>query len=110
MDKQPALHVALILLFLVGLSLYGFYAAMHPVRMRTDITPAQYGVEYENVAFETADGISIRGWFIPAENLHAPAVILAHGYGGDMGDLLPSRIFLHNDYNLLFFDFRYFGA
>jgi pimeloyl-ACP methyl ester carboxylesterase len=32
-----------------------------------------------------------------------------HGYGGDMGDILPSRIFLHEKYNLFFFDFRYFG-
>lgn len=109
MDKQPAIHVAVILLFLVGLSVYGLYAALHPVKMHSDNTPAEYGIQYENVEFKTADGIEIRGWFVPAENPHAPAVILTHGYGGDMGDLLSSRIFLHNKYNLLFFDFRYFG-
>lgn len=61
------------------------------------------------MAFQTADKVTIRGWFIPAKNTHAPTVILMHGYGGDKGDILPSRLFLHDNYNLLFFDFRYFG-
>ena len=30
--------------------------------------PADYGMEYEDISFETADGVTISGWFIPADS------------------------------------------
>ena len=36
-------------------------------------------------------------------------LILLHGYPADKGNILPALAFLHADFNLLLFDFRYLG-
>lgn len=81
----------------------------HPNKLHSDITPKDFGLSFENISFRTQDGIVLKGWFIPNKNPHAKTIILLHGYGADKGNILPTRIFLHQDYNLLLFDFRYFG-
>ncbi len=98
-----------VIVFTVAYSLLGFYLAIRPIRITSSITPAALNVPYENVSFNTSDGILIKGWFIPSAKPYAKTIILLHGYPADKGDILPSRLFLHHDYNLLFIDFRYFG-
>lgn len=66
-------------------------------------------MEYENVSFETADGLTLRGWHIPAKKPNDKTVILLHGYPADKGNILPPLAFLHDDFNLLLFDFRSLG-
>lgn len=99
------LFIALILL----LSLWGFYLAIRPVKITSTLTPKTFGIDYEPVQFTTSDHVLIKGWFIPNKNPHAKTIVLLHGYPADKGDLLLSRLFLHKDYHLLFFDFRYLG-
>jgi len=96
-------------IFIILLSLWGFYLALRPFRYTSDLIPRQVGANYENVSFQTSDNITIKGWFIPSKRKTNKTIILLHGYPADKGDILPSRIFLHNNYNLLFIDFRYFG-
>lgn len=98
------------ILFLLLLSLWGFYLAIHPLRIISTITPKDFGIHYEDVSFRTRDNVLIRGWFIASPNPKAKTIIMLHGYPADKGDILPSRLFLHRTYHLLFFDFRYFGA
>lgn len=95
--------------FIILLSLWVFYLAIRPIRITSTTTPAYFGITYENISIQTTDGITIKGWFVPNKNPHAPTIILLHGYPADKGDILPSRIFLHKKYNLLFIDFRYLG-
>lgn len=102
-------NIFVILICTLLLSLWGFYLAIRPFRFTTDITPKDLGVAYENVEFKTQDNITIRGWFIPNPKSEGKAIILLHGYPADKGNILPSRLFLHKKYNLLFIDFRYFG-
>ena len=97
-----------ILLFFVIVSLYGFYTAVRPPKIHSSFTPTDFGLNFETVALKTTDGIDIKGWFIPQENTDK-IIIALHGYPADKGDILPSLVFLHQDFNLLFFDFRYFG-
>lgn len=98
------------LILLISLiSLLGFYLALRPARFISDVTPTQFGAQYEPVAFTTSDGIIIKGWFVPSAKAHAKTIIVLHGYPADKGDILPTRIFLHKNYNLLFMDFRYLG-
>ena|SRR3990167_2504512 len=92
------------------LSLFGFYLILRPFRIISTDTPKQFGVDYEDVTFRTEDGITLKGWFVPNSNPHAKTIIVLHGYPADKGDILLTRLFLHKDYNLLFFDFRYLGA
>lgn len=101
--------ILITLVFVTLLSLWVFYLAIRPIRIISTTTPADFGLEFEHVSFQTADNITINGWFIPNKNPHAQTIILMHGYPADKGDILPSRIFLHQKYHLLFFDFRYLG-
>lgn len=103
---KPLIYLGIIILLV---SFIGFYLAVRPVRIISDLTPERFGVKYETVSFKTSDGIFIKGWFVPSEKPHAKTIIVLHGYPADKGDILPSRIFLHKNYNLLFMDFRYHG-
>ena len=73
------------------------------------MTPRDLGLDYENVSFKTSDGLTLRGWYIPATKASAKTLILLHGYPADKGNILPPLAFLQEDFNLLLFDFRYLG-
>lgn len=95
--------------FLIITSLWGFYSSIRPPRFVSTITPQDLGMAYEDVSFSTDDGVALKGWFIPAEKSDAKTIVLLHGYPADKGDILPALAFLHDEYNLFLFDFRYFG-
>lgn len=100
----------LILLFFLVTSFWGFYSSIRPPKIISDITPRDFGLDYEEVTFVTNDNITLDGWFIPhQEGLKVKTVILLHGYPADKGDILPARAFLNQKYNLFLFDFRYLG-
>ena len=82
----------------------------HP-RANHTATPAGY----EDVRFPTTDGLSLHGWFLPAEGRPpeaglAPTVLHVHGNSGSIAghrfavEFLPSEGF-----NVLLFDYRSFG-
>lgn len=96
-------------IFLVFLSLFGFYSSIRPPRIVSGTTPKDLGLEYEQVSFTTADGVRLAGWFIPSQVENAKTIILLHGYPAEKGDILPVLSFLNEKYNLFLFDFRYFG-
>lgn len=98
-----------ILIALSLLSLWGFYSAIRPTKIISAISPTDFHIPFEDINFYTKDQMLIKGWFIPAKNATKKTIILLHGYPADKGDILPTRLFLHNDFNLLLFDFRYFG-
>src|SRR4051794_514004 len=50
-----------------------------PVRQAT---PAKAGWAYEDMTVSAADGVEIRGWFIPHPAAQGRTVLLAHGKGG----------------------------
>lgn len=97
------------ILFLVLLSFLGFWQATHPQKIESVITPNDFRWNYEDVEFTTSDNIRLVGWYVPADIETNKIVILLHGYPAEKGDLLSWASFLKKDYNLLFFDFRYFG-
>ncbi len=98
-----------LLFFLVFSAGYGLFVYLKPERFVSVFTPADLGYEFEEVALTTADGLKLAAWYIPAAKSTTKAVLLLHGYPADKGDILSSMIFLQEDYNLLFLDFRYFG-
>lgn len=115
-----------IVFFFLFTSFLGFYQSVRPSRIRSVVTPDEFGFIYEKVSFETQDGVPIRGWFIPrgggersrvpaADTGQAPSaetqktIIALHGYPTDKGNILPFITFLNDEYNLLLFDFRYLG-
>ena len=101
--------VLIIFAFLVVASLWGFYISIRPPKIISSITPRDLKMAYEDVSFKTADGLTLRGWYIPCAKTTGNTVILLHGYPADKGNILPPLSFLHEDFNLLLFDFRYLG-
>lgn len=86
-----------------------FAVSVNPPGAESEITPADRGVPYEEVRFETEDGLTLAGWFVPAVNETDQTILVGHGYPYDKGNVLPGTLFLRERYNLLYFDHRSFG-
>jgi len=121
----PAILFGIIFFFLFT-SAWGFYNSIRPPRITSSFTPKDFGLAYEEVSFQSVDGLTLKGWFIPKVVPEIPGlpsvsgaleesrgtkrtVIALHGYPADKGDVLPFLSFLHKDFNLFLFDFRYLG-
>ncbi len=74
-------------------------------------TPDQYRLAHETVEFATADGVRLKGWYIPAVGGESGcSIIFCHGWGSNRGELLRDTCFLaEHGFNLLYFDFRASG-
>lgn len=121
--KRPPHYWRNILLFALIASLVGFLflqygaypyllakAHAHPPHQPLCCnTPADYDLEFEDVSFETADGLTLQGWYVPSEN--GAAVLLLHGIGSTrvmmlgIGDALAQA-----GYGVLLFDLRSHGT
>lgn len=105
----PAIFL-LLLLFILTFSVVSFYRISHPARWTSRETPREHGLDYQEVEFKSADGYTIKGWFIPAGKEKKPAIIVTHGFGADKSDVLVLTTFLHKaGYHLFLFDFRGHG-
>ncbi|WP_122574554.1 alpha/beta hydrolase family protein [Pseudomonas viridiflava] len=87
--------------------------------------PDQYGMEYEEIFFPAIDGITIEGWFIPANSdrlliMNHPMPCNRYGYPGHMDpwknfggfevNFLPEYKILHDaGYNIITYDMRNHG-
>ncbi|HEY6892273.1 MAG TPA: alpha/beta fold hydrolase [Solirubrobacter sp.] len=89
-------------------------------------SPADVGLEFESVSFPAADGVGLKGWFIPSgADEPSPAVVFVHGWmwnrHGNIAhqvkglkdadvDFLPAAKGLHDaGFNVLLFDVRWHG-
>ena len=109
-----------LLSFIILLPLFNLILGIHPPRPQTNDHPRRYGLDYEPVSFQTSDGLTLRGWFIPAASLSdnqqdkktgdtCATILVGHGYPFDKANILRHALFLHSRFHLLLFDFRYFG-
>lgn len=74
-----------------------------------DGTPADVGLEYESVFFETGDGVRLHGWLVRAEDERGFA-ILCHGNGGNISHRLDLIALLSEvGLSVLAFDYRGYG-
>ncbi|MCH8741586.1 alpha/beta fold hydrolase [Patescibacteria group bacterium] len=99
--------IALFFFFLI-VSFSGFLSAIRPSKIHSSITPASFSLDFEKITLKTSDGVELKGWLIPKQNSDK-VIIALHGYPADKGDILPAISFLNEDFNILLFDFRYFG-
>jgi len=73
-------------------------------------SPAEYGLAFDEVAFPARDGVTLRGWWIPAVGSADRMVIFLHGHGGSMDPDVQYVPALHAaEFNVLMFDFRAHG-
>jgi len=73
-------------------------------------SPADLGLDYEDVGFTTDDGVTLSGWFIPAARETSTAVVVMHGFTGNrLPELAGFVPWLHERHHVLQFDFRGHG-
>jgi dipeptidyl aminopeptidase/acylaminoacyl peptidase len=68
------------------------------------------GIPYEQVAFETSDQLVLRGWFFPASQVDAPAILYAPATAHDLRSGISLVTPLHNaGFHVLLFSYRGHG-
>ena len=71
--------------------------------------PGRIGLRYENVSFETLDGVQLSGWFIPSDSARE-VILFCHGNAGNISHRLESiQIFHRLGLNVFIFDYQGYG-
>jgi pimeloyl-ACP methyl ester carboxylesterase len=73
-------------------------------------TPADFGLRYEDVSFQTSDGLTLHGWYIPGQN--GATILFAHGGGGNrlsVGQLEQAAALSKRGFGVLLYDLRGHG-
>jgi predicted acyl esterase len=103
------LFVGLLLVVYIAFPIIHANGVAHPGRSPVCcITPADQCLDYEDVSFITADGLTLRGWYIPSQN--GAAVIVVHGVASNRLSHLDQAVALaRHGYGVLPFDLRAHG-
>jgi len=117
MRGKAIVFVVTLVLFLFAVPGYFAFKLLHPGIHTCNLDkfvycgdPTELGLRFEEVAFKTADGLRIRGWFIPGQ-LALPAVISVHGRGVDRREGLRFATALHAaGLSMLLIDLRNCGT
>lgn len=73
------------------------------------VTPASYGLPYEDVSVRTEDGESLHAWWLPAADARG-AVLLFHGNAGNISHRIDYAVmFRRLGYSTLLVDYRGYG-
>ena len=72
-------------------------------------TPADFGLEYEDVWFQSEDGVSLNGWWVPKPG--APVFLWFHGNAGNISHRLENIKLLVEEVGVqvFIFDYREYG-
>jgi uncharacterized protein len=101
---------ALIVIFIVVPLQAAEVMAYPPRRPVCCQTPADFGLYYEDVSFQTPDGLTLRGWYLPGQN--GAAILFAHGGGGNrlgVGQLEQAAALAQRGFGVLLYDLRGHG-
>ncbi len=72
-------------------------------------TPEHIGLEYRDIQFETADGETLHGWWLPHADPRA-TLLFHHGNAGNVSHRLDSLQIFHDlGLEVLIFDYRGYG-
>ncbi len=86
------------------------YYLYHPVR-EISATPADYGVPFEDVRFQAADGVRLHGWYVEPPGPDRPVLLWAHGNAGNLSHRAHNIALIHKELRagVFLFDYRGFG-
>ena len=98
----------------LGTGLFVAVRLSAPDRQPTESTPADVGLAYREVSFESTDGVQLAAWWIPpaAEGGSSRVAMLVHGWGGDKSDqqvVETAPIYARAGYGVLMPDLRGHG-
>lgn len=96
-------------LLLVGIVFFAQPALLYFPSHDVFATPDRVGLRYESVRFATRDGLSLHGWYLPADP-RRETLLFFHGNAGNITHRLDSLlIFNELRLNVLIFDYRGYG-
>lgn len=100
---------------LIGLALLNAFMYFQQPRMifypvsGLEATPADWGLVYEDVALQAADGVRLHGWYVPAAGAEQ-VLLFFHGNAGNISHRRASlEIFHRLGLNVLMIDYRGYG-
>lgn len=103
--EYTSIAAGLSLLFAASPMIGEMVATTSPIRVTY---PRKYlGLKHENVSFPTTDGLTLRGWFFPCRDSHAPTVLYAPATAKDQRQGISLVAPLHRaGYQVLLFSYR----
>ena len=105
-------YAIIIILSLLALNLFMYFQQsqmifypMHDMRQ----TSVDWGLEYEDIAFQTSDGVLLNGWYIPHKS-SKQVLLFFHGNAGNISHRRESvEIFHRLGLNVFIIDYRGYG-
>jgi uncharacterized protein len=74
------------------------------------LTPGEIGLDWREVAFTTADGVRLDGWFLPARAPRQGSVLFLHGNAENISTHIASVAWLPGaGFDVFLFDYRGYG-
>ncbi len=71
--------------------------------------PSDIGLDYEDVVFETTDGVQLHGWYVSADQARG-VILFFHGNAGNISHRLDSiEIFHRLGFSVFIIDYRGYG-
>ncbi len=105
--------LALVLMALLGLAarqtdLLDRYFIFFPDR-HVDRTPADLGLDHEDIFFAASDGVRLHGWFVPSDS--DTTVVWLHGNAGNISHRVDNLLMINRrlGVNVFIFDYRGYG-
>jgi dienelactone hydrolase len=99
--------LALFLFIMIERDALQLYQETSPAPSKVEI-PAGMGFEVREITFQSEDGITLAGWFVPSQN--DATIILLHGYGGNRtGMTWHAQQLVKAGYGVLMYDERASG-
>lgn len=81
-----------------------------PDKENAGLTPATFQLASEDVNFRAADGVALRGWWVPAPSAKG-TVVMVHGLNRSRIEMVRRAPFVHGaGWNALLLDLRHHGA
>lgn len=72
-------------------------------------SPANMGLVFEDIHFQTEDGVALHGWYVPGAP-SAPLVLFFHGNAGNISHRIENLALLNRmGLNVFIFDYRGYG-
>jgi uncharacterized protein len=109
--RWALLALAILTLGYLGVGLFVSTRLTAPVRQPTEQTPADESLDFQEVGFESSDGLDLKGWWIPQEG-SSRAVVLVHGLDASKSSqyiLDTAPIYAQAGYSVLMLDLRGHG-
>ena len=96
------------IIFAALLFIFQSHYVYYPQRV-LQADPGSIGLHFENVSFETSDGVRLSGWFVPGDNARG-VILFCHGNAGNISHRLDSiQLFHRLGLDVFIFDYRGYG-